>query len=186
MNRRGYTLTEVILVVAILLIIGAVIIPTISQVQKSKDIKATADALAEFAEAVQRFFLDTQHYAGFLTHFSSPITTSMRNSCSDTYPAGAVGKWAGPYVDRLWGSNAIRLEIGLLQDSLIYVDNPQQGGGANALQKMIITDVLVEDAEAINSRLDGDVSNTEGTIQWSLPPVDGRVTMYYVVPIKSC
>lgn len=186
MRRPGYTLTEAILVIAILLIISAVIIPTIAQVSKSKAIGEVIDALAEYAEAVQRFFDDTNHYAGFLSHFSEPVTTSDRNACADPYPSGVPPKWAGPYVDRLWGANSIPLEIGTLQDSLVYVDNPQPGGGANALQRMVITGVLVEDAEAMNSRLDGDVSNTEGTIQWTLPPVDDRVTMYYVVPIKSC
>lgn len=186
MLRRGYTLVEAILVIAILIIITAVIIPTISQVSNSKNLTATTDALEEFAKAVQEFFQHTNNYAGYLSQFSEPITTSMANSCGDMYPPGVVDKWAGPYVDRLWGTNAINLKIGTLQDALIYVDAPERGGGANALQKMVITNVLLEDAEEMNSRLDGDISNEEGVIQWTLPPVDGYVTMYYVVPIKSC
>ncbi len=186
MLRRGYTLVEAIIVIAILIIVGVVVLPTIAQTDKSRDLKDTADALAEFAEAVQRFFQDTNNFAGFLSEFSDPITTSELNACGSPFPAGAVDKWAGPYVNRLWGTNAINLKIGALQDSLLYVDYPQKGGGANALQKMVITGVLLEDAEEMNARLDGDISNAEGVIQWTLPPVNGYVTMYYVVPVKAC
>jgi prepilin-type N-terminal cleavage/methylation domain-containing protein len=192
-SNTGFTLIELIVGLAIMIMISAVITPVMLGALDKARIDEAAASLESLVEALHVFHDDTNHYPGYLTHLSAPITTSQTNSCGDSYPQGAADKWNGPYVKRVLTSSGVPVAIGTARDELIRESLDSGGllGAANpkggaALLKIVVTDVAEEDAVALNERVDGDNSSTDGTVQWTVPDAQGFVTLYYITPISGC
>jgi len=90
-RRQGFTLLEVLLVMVILLILGALVVPQYMGVQQQAQIDAAAFQLDLFETALGTYYLHNGIY---------PSTEQGLNALRQM-PASepAPKKWAGPYID---------------------------------------------------------------------------------------
>lgn len=168
---------------AVILILGAALIPNLAGVLDRGRVDAAAESLAGLVEAMSAMREDNQDWPGQLEHLSRPITTDDTNICGSTYAQGRVNNWAGPYVDRVIPASGVPVGIGVAQNDLIR----QVVSGNDGYLIIEVTGVTVEDAEALNEKVDADGSSTAGTVRWTTPPsAEGLVTLDYLRPIRGC
>ena len=185
--RAGVTLIEMVVVIAVLLILAAAIVPSMIGTLDRDRVASSIEVYQSITDAMSDMRADNQDWPGRLSHLSRPITTSDKNVCwpGTNYTAGRVSNWAGPYLDRVVPSTGLPIGIGTIRDSIYR----SQLSGNDALLTIETNGVSAEDALAVNAQVDndGDVAGrTAGTVQWTVPSVDGVVTLYYFRPIRGC
>ena len=85
-GQRGFTLVELLLVLVILAMLGALILPRIFGIGEGAKVKATALQISRISMAVENFYLDTG---------STP--DSLEQLVND---AGNTNGWNGPYIKK--------------------------------------------------------------------------------------
>lgn len=183
--RRAATLWEVVVAVAVVLILTAAVMPSLIGGLERTRVTNAATTLQAITDAMTRMRRDNQDWPGRLSHLSAPITTADVNVCGNTYAAGRVNNWGGPYIDRVVPATGLNIAIGVIKDSVYR----SQVTGNDGLLTMEIVGVSEEDALGLNTTVDndGDVAGrTTGTVQWTTPDSEGRVTLFFYRPIRGC
>jgi prepilin-type N-terminal cleavage/methylation domain-containing protein len=180
-RRRGFTLIEMIVVIAIMLILATTITPVIvGNLDKARVDKSEA-TLENFTAAIDAFRTDVKHNPAMLTQLTRPLDADDRDSCGSTYPPGHRSAWRGPYLSREVPETGLPVGIVTAQNALL-----RQSVGGQTYLRIVIPLVSLDDATALNDVVDGDASSTSGTIQWTAPDAQGLVTLYYSIPVSSC
>lgn len=91
-GRRGFTLIEVLLVLAILVMLGAVAVTQFRNVRAQAKVDIAKSQIAEFANAIEVFDLNCD---GFPSTASG--LEALRQVPSDV---PVPEKWAGPYINK--------------------------------------------------------------------------------------
>jgi len=91
-RRRGFTLMEVLLVMAILVIMGTLVVTNFSKVFGSAKLKAASVQLGLFTQQLELYKLDMNNYPPAELGLSA-----LRMQPTD--PVGA-SRWAGPYSQK--------------------------------------------------------------------------------------
>ena len=128
--HRGFTLLEVMVVVAILAILAALIVPKIISRPDDARVIAAHQDIASLAQALKLYRLDTQRY---------PSTEQGLQALVER-PAGASTNWkTGGYLERLpqdpWGNAYRYLNPGIhgeIDISSFGVDGAPGGEGNDA------------------------------------------------------
>ncbi len=177
MERRGFTLMEMLAVIAIVLLLAAVIVPQVVQEVRHSTGPALLSSTATLADAVAQFKADTRRYPGTLGALVSPAG-SPTDICGSTIPPGLIGRWSGPYLQRQVPASGLTAGDARIQNTLTRAD-PQ----STAISNLIITATGVDSIVAIriDRDLDGDGDLAGGTIRWTSPS-----TLRYYVPIRGC
>ena len=88
-RRRGFTLMEVLLVLAILVILGSLVGVSIFQMQKNANIKAARTQIGLLEKAITAYQVDVGSYpSGLDALLAAPA--DLRNQA----------KWSGPYLEK--------------------------------------------------------------------------------------
>ena len=199
-RRRGFSILEVIVSVAIVVTLAVVIVPSIDLLIEKARMDLIEDALRKYEDAITNFRNKITTNPGKLSHLSRPITIADSSPCQ-AYSNQEVSAWAGtppvggPYINEVLPEGPFRIgTFGMAQNTLTR-DPPTQGGSQRyAFLYYTITGVALADAIEINERIDGSADldpsttvNATGTIQWGTP-VDGFVTVTYrmLVPRNTC
>ena len=191
----GFTLIEVIVALAVLLILAAVAVPQIAGYLDQKRIEQAASQLAIVRDALFKggggsvaFRQTVGANAGRLSHLINQITNSDRDSCGGIYAKGEIGSWDGnaPYVNFIIDPAAgMATAIGLANDQLVRVP-ATAGAGLNRL-RINWTNASLDDAVALDGYVDGTTGGwNAGTVQWTPQAgTNGLVTLYYDVVIDA-
>lgn len=180
---RGFSLVEVLVGLAIMVVIATVVTPNLVAVMDKARLDRAIASLENFSDAVDRFERDVNSYPANLAQLSAPISTADSDLCGASYPEGHVQKWAGPYLNRVVPSTGVPVAIGTVLTDLSRVDD---GHGNSGLLQFTIPRVTEEDAVAVNRRVDGDDSSAANAIRWTAPDGEGLVTLTFVKPVKGC
>ena len=180
-HPRGFTITEILVALAIMAVLGALIVPTIfSSVDRARadgaveSLEAIGDAVALFADRVNE-------YPATLTQLVEPITAGDTDICGAAYTGGEQNRWDGPYLDRAISATGVPLGVGTAANALGVVSHPS-GIDYLAVQ---VDPVLEEDAEALDHRIDDGDGATAGALRWTAP-ASGFVTASYLIPFPDC
>jgi prepilin-type N-terminal cleavage/methylation domain-containing protein len=196
---RGFSLLEVVVALAILMMLAAVALPTLSATLDQARVDATAKQLETIRNALydpssngHAFFQEINANAGRLSELSSVIVsnnesyaTGTDNSCGDDFSNGDVNRWEsnGPFVNFPIDRNTgLVTPIGIAADSLTRIPNDDQPG---VLRINFINSVDVEDARRLDATIDGGNGSSAGAVRWLTPSADGMVTMYYFISIND-
>jgi prepilin-type N-terminal cleavage/methylation domain-containing protein len=96
-RRSGFTLTEVLVTVAIVAVLAAIVVPTVTSQMGKGDESRLATTTANLRTGITAFVTDTRKFPGRLSDlFSKPANGDDDLFASD-YGAAATGKWKGPY-----------------------------------------------------------------------------------------
>jgi len=93
-RRRGFTLMEVLIVLAILVALAALVVPRLLSVGGKADIKNTKTQIGGFAKALDLYYLDCK---GFPTE-EQGLQALMEEPAASEEGAG-VKNWDGPYLE---------------------------------------------------------------------------------------
>ena len=186
-RRRGFTLTETLVAVAIMVIMAAAVLPTMVTSDRRALVQEAAIVLEELGDAITRARYDNQDWPANLRHLTIPITTADANICGDTYNNGRVNNWDGPYFDRMFPVGGLPIGIGTVRDAMgriVLSGNPQSGGSVSHVL-IFIDEVEEEDALELDRIVDGD-GGAAGTVRWVAPDASGLTTVTWYRIVKGC
>ena len=187
-RRSAFTLVEVIVALAVILILAAVAVPQLGGFLDQKRVEESATLLAQLRDALTTFRASVgSANAGRLSHLSTPIVNGDRDSCNGTYNGAERGNWpnGAPYVNWVIDPAAgLRTPVGQAQDLLARV--PPNGGGATGRLRITFPNtVTLVDAQALDVYVDGVLNGTSGVVHWTPQAGTDMATMYYDVLIDG-
>jgi prepilin-type N-terminal cleavage/methylation domain-containing protein len=186
-RRSAFTLVEVIVALAVILILAAVAVPQLGGFLDQKRIEETAALLDEISDALYgpgSFQDNVGANASQLSFLSAPIVSGHEDSCGDDYSGGERSDWAdgGPYVNFVIDPSAgLRTAIGQANNQLTRVT-----GGGTWLRITWNNTVTLVDAQAMDLYVDGALSGTTGAVRWTPQAGTDMATMTFDVPVSGC
>jgi len=199
-HLAGFTLVEVIVALAILLILAAVALPNVTGFLDQKRIDATVtqltnvkDALYDNTKGANAFSQKVGANAGRLSELDSAIiqgnasyATGTDDSCGAAFAKGDVTNWNanGPFMtynsDRATG---MMTPIGRAEDTLTRIPNSANPG---RLRLNFLNNVSLADVQMLDDTMDSGNGFNVGIVQWTPQNgTNGIVTMYYFVTINT-
>ena len=97
-KRRGFTLAEVLVTIAIIAIMAAVLLPALNNQLSKGDTSRIASDLTNLQSGVQAFVSDIRQYPSTTDQLVSKLSGS--DIKGTTFTASAIADWKGPYVSR--------------------------------------------------------------------------------------
>lgn len=191
-DRRGSTFIAVLAMIAIMLTLATVVTPSVVGVLEFERVDNAARRLAVYERAIGRFYTAVSSRPQALRQLTRQVVATDLNSCGELYRSvqlkddGSV--WAGPYLTRVAPSHGdLRLDIGVVKDTLIRTPLVATNNNDPGNLVIAVTSVQEHEARALDRRVDGTVSETNGKIRWVMPPdADGFVTVRYTMAVTGC
>ena len=184
-SRKGFTLPEVLVTVAIVAVLAAIVVPTVTnQIGKGDDTNLVSN-VADIRTSITAFVSDARKYPSRLQNLVTvPLATDLDLS-GGAFGAPAGSKWKGPYMSTSLKalSNTLKTDsvfvalgfaVDSLADTLFVAPNKgmiglKLGGVANTAAAL-----------HIDSLLDNGDGQAAGNLRWlGAPPVvtSNRVVM---------
>ena len=180
MRRHGFTLVEILVVLAVILALAAVVIPQVAGRARSATPTAVISSISTLTNAVGQFKADVRRYPQRLEWLGS-TSGSPTDICGNTIPAGLLDRWRGPYIQRQVANGVPAGDATVV--NLLERDDPATTTVSSLILKAV--DVTQDAAEAIDREIDGTIDLNAGTVRWT--DIAGSAdTLYYYYPIRGC
>lgn len=180
-GRHGFTLVEMLVALSIMIVLGALVVPSIIATVDRSRAEAAEESLEAIADAVELFADRVDEYPATLDQLVIPVTGADSPICGGSYTGGEQNRWAGPYLDRALTATGVPIGVGTVQNAFTVLADPS---GIDYL-RVGVRDVLVEDARALDQRIDAADGASGGALRWS-PATDPYVIAYYLIPFPDC
>lgn len=184
-SRPGFTAIEVLVVLAVLAILAAVVHRQVGRSMDSGRSAALAQSLDGLRQAIYQYRTDVRRYPRELV-FLSAQPASATDLCGRNVPAGFLEQWRGPYTAQPIGATGIQVGDARIQNAL-EPDPATLAIEQTGTLSIVVTDVDVQVAEALDRAYDGDGSLTTGVVRWSEGVVgSGRGTLRFSLAVRGC
>ena len=152
-SRRhgGFTLPEVLVTVAIVAILAAVVVPTVTQQLGKGDGPALASSIGSLRTSITAFVSDVRKFPMRLSHLSNQISaTDTTLIVTELYGGPAATRWKGPYAAfSLTANDSLPLGMDLKAGDSLRVANNQLEvwlGGITSDAEMVRIDALIDNS----------------------------------------
>lgn len=191
-SRGGFTIVELLVTLAIVIALAVVVTPSIVGARDTGRVVSSAQWLEDIANAIHNpdstagsFKADIVRYPGALDHLTRYIQETDANSCGITYRPGDVipNKWKGPYLNRVIDASGFPIGIGVVRNQLTRDDDRTV---RNSILRIHVEGVHMEDARALDERVDLSDGRTNGTVRWGDADPEGFVLLDYLMNVSGC
>lgn len=171
-QRRGFTLPEVLVTVAIVAVLAAVVVPAVTQQISKGDAPGFQSSVSALRMSISSFAADVRKLPGEISQLSVDIDNGDPPTEEDlgptpgdggvAYTEAIAGRWRGPYESSGTSTGLINLGYGgwttidNLIDSASYV-----------VATLTKTDAVIADAVELDNAVDGGNGATAGLIRWN-------------------
>ena len=190
LKRSAFTVVEVVVGIAIVTIVGALIVVSMSATDRASRVSDDIEVLRDLTEAISKFDTGTTVFPQSLLHLTTrPLATDL-NSCSAAYGATVVTNWtnSGPFYSQPIGA-ALPLEVGSIQTTMTRIGATTPATTIAGILQISVTDVDIDDAIEINGEVDNDVvagqASATGIVRFAAP-VSGKTTMTWNMAVRGC
>lgn len=177
MKRNGFTLVEVLVILAILAALAAILVPTVANQVRKADVGRVVGDLDNLRTGVEAFLVNVHRYPGDVEDLGTPITVADTDINGVVYSPGLVARWEGPYVDAVM-AEAGSFETGFggaIQDDFASKD---YGNGVSYLTVTVL-DLASPEFTTIDEAIDGGDGVSAGRLRLS-----NDSTHYFALPIN--
>jgi general secretion pathway protein G len=109
-KKRGFSLAEILVAVAIMAVVAAVVIPSIGGQLNKGDTARVSNDLINVRSAVEQFLADVRRYPSAMSQLqtkpgAAPADTGI--NASGLYSASQVARWKGPYMTKDFSASGV-------------------------------------------------------------------------------
>jgi prepilin-type N-terminal cleavage/methylation domain-containing protein len=171
-QKGGFTLPEVLVTVAIVSVLAAIVVPTVtSQLSKGDDTSVQTN-MSNLRTAVTAFVSDVRKFPGNIEHLlSAPVAADSALQAATSYGAAAVGRWRGPYMTGSLVAGALRTRTDSVNWGLAFaIDSLSDTAFVGTDGYVGVTLGGVANTAAalhIDSLIDGGTGQTAGNLRWA-------------------
>lgn len=188
MIRRGFTLAEILIALAIMAIAGAIVIPVVFSQIRASQVAALSQTYAGLSQAVAEFKRATTRYPLLLSSLSAAPAATDDDICGNDLTAANVALWRGPYATRQITASGILVGEYTIRNTLRRV------AGTPVLLMIDAGGVSTDVVADLEGQLDaGAADGATGTIRYTSAAVgslgaapSGTYNLSYAIPINSC
>jgi prepilin-type N-terminal cleavage/methylation domain-containing protein len=164
-DRRGFTLAEVLVTVAIIALLAAALVPIVAGQLRRGDVTRVSSDLAAVRTALEAFLADVRRVPLHVEHLMRPLEVADTDINGNAYPAGLRDRWAGPYLNReqLGSQKNVPTGFGgVIRDSI----ETTAVGGVN-WATVVVDSLLVSEFNSIDLAVDGEANSSTGKLRYS-------------------
>lgn len=176
--KKGFTLAEVLVTIAIIAIMAAVLLPALNSQLSKGDTSRIASDLTNLQSGVQAFFSDVRQYPDSTAQLIGGLSASSTDVNGNSFQASAIASWKGPYVSRDVLSNT-----GGRAAFAPQLTKTVTGGGTFLTAN--ISPITPESANNLESTLDegttSSTSSTSGNVRYSST---NKTLSFLLMPIQ--
>jgi len=178
LNRKGFTLVEVLVILAILAALAAVLVPTVSNQVRKADVGRAVGDMTNLRSGIEAFLVNVHRYPGDIEDLVYPIDGTDADVTTATYPAGLISRWEGPYIDRVITAGELETGFGgLIQDAFTVTTD----AGVDYLT-VTIEGIAQPEFDLIDAQIDEGNGAVAGRLRWTTGTPD--VIHFYALPIN--
>ncbi len=170
LGTAGFTLVEILVVMAIIAGLAAVTLPAITQQMRKSDANRVAQDLKNLATSSQSFQADVRTLPGALEQLQTKITpdgttAETKDVFSNAYTDTDTTAWAGPYIEKTVDATdkTLTTGFGATINKLITLNGAP---GSSQFLRFTVNGLSTQEAKMVDKILDdGDVK--AGRVQHS-------------------
>jgi prepilin-type N-terminal cleavage/methylation domain-containing protein len=182
---RGFTLIEIVVMLAIMLVLASVIAPSLIAYADEQRAETTAAMLTTVSAGLvgaNGFRATVSVNAGRVSQLTTQLVANNAavddNSCGAKFTVPQAGAWAtnAPYAPFTISRSGLATPIGIAEDTMSR--SPAAGAGVN---QIVFKNVDLRDVLLLDAFLDAGDGAGNGIVRWNTPPL----VMFYRVPIDA-
>src|SRR5438477_619555 len=153
-SRTGFTLPEVLVTVAIVAILAAVVVPTVTNQISKGDESALSSTVGSVRTGITAFVTDTRKFSGRISDLFNAIASTDNDITVANYGTASANKWKGPYMSGAMSStDSAQVGLGYFRNTL------KDSGWAPATSGFVIATISGVYTQAAALRIDSLIDN---------------------------
>jgi prepilin-type N-terminal cleavage/methylation domain-containing protein len=180
-RRRGFTLAEVLVGLAIVAILAAVLYPAIGSQLRRGQSAALGNQIGNLRDAIAAYRQNVGRYPRTLSQLSNALGASATDACANTMPPPVRNAWRGPYLTQAVSGDIV-VGDATVKDTLVRSPATDAGTAPGTLIiRFINVDSLI--AFDVEKNFDPAIDYASGSILWSSAGLD---TLKFQILIRNC
>lgn len=187
-TRRGFTLAEILIALALIALLAAVLLPTVAGQIMKGDAGRVMQDLDAIRGGIDQFLADVRRYPGKYSDLSKVIVAASAAHVDINgaqYTASHASKWGGPYVTKDTMNAVIETGFGgTIHNVFIKTANTNL---INYVTVQIIG-ITGTDFDRIDEQIDGasvsPAGRTTGLLRWITGGANPDTTKFLATPIQ--
>lgn len=165
-KQSGFTLPEVLVTVAIVAVLAAVVVPTVTSQIGKGDEASFQTGTTNLRTGITAFVSDTRKWPGRVSDlYNAPVAADL-DLFAVAYGAPAVARWKGPYVSgALLATDSLFVALAYVHNA--FTDSTLAAAGASGYVIASLSGVTTQAAAArLDTLMDGSTGFDGGVLQW--------------------